>query len=406
MAPEKPKTTRYLYDAGARGFTVLFALLLAVPGVGSLFADDAARSRWENRPLAQLPVPFDPPAGSSFFSGLDRYLNDHFGFALELNRLHRELLFFVFQDSPSPAVNLGKDGFVFLTSSEDDKFSVLRSLCVRGMNAAAARRSAESWIPILEHFSGTHDHVALLIVPSKPTLYPEKFTTAIPRRYREACAQYDADTSVAGTIARTGRERGHIVMFPYQEFSRQKYQNNFYPRENFHSTGPSAHWLGRETLARLGIAVSVEYEERVHGPITTYDLMNVLGFTRRVETTQYPYTAFSLDKMPRTPIYVRDYFQRVQLFGVVKTGKPLSERSALVIGNSFAPIAAEHLAPGYRSLTYIMLNGLQKGEYVRFFTELVPRIGADDLIFVYNDNVAAVAARMWDPELRRANALR
>jgi hypothetical protein len=405
MAPRTRKARSYPYDAGARVLTVAFSLLLAIPAMVSWFTDHAARSRWENRPLVELPAPFAARKDTRFFDELDQYLNDHFGFALELNRLHRKLLFYVFRDSPSPDVSLGKDGYVFVTSFKSEPFSVLETLCVHGMDAQVAAVSADAWAQILQHFARTHEHVALLIVPSKPTLYPEKFTLAVPRRYRERCAQYEQENSVSEAIVRSAQEGGSIAIYPYKEFLQQKYNGNFYPRENFHYAGKSAHWLGREALNRLGIAVNADYEENVLGATVTHDIMNLLGFTRALEFTAYPYTAFQLRRQPRTPEYIRDYFERAQQFGVITSDNPLSQRTALVIGNSFTTFTADHLAPGYRSLIYIMTNDLRQEEYVRFFTELVPRIGADDLIFVYNDNGAQFVSQMWLSELGRVDVL-
>ncbi len=405
MEPRIRRARSYPYDIGARVLTVAFSLLLAIPAMVSWLTDHAARSRWENRPLVEFPAPFAGEKDTRFFDELDRYLNDHFGFALELNRLHRKLLFYVFRDSPSPDVSLGKDGYVFVTSFKSQPFSVLETLCVRGMDSEVAAISADAWTQILQHFARAHEHVALLIVPSKPTLYPEKLTLAVPRRYRERCAQYEQDNSVSEAIVRSAQDIGLIAIYPYKEFLRQKYDGNFYPRENFHYTGKSAHWLGREALNRLGIAVNRDYEQNVLGTTITYDIMNLLGFTRELELTTYPYAAFRLRTEPGTPVHIRDYFERAQQFGVITSENPLSDRTALVIGNSFTTFTADHLAPGYRSLTYIMINDLRKEEYVRFFTELIPRIGADDLIFVYNDNGASFVAQSWLSELRGAGAL-
>jgi hypothetical protein len=407
MISRRAGTAKYVYDIGARLLTVAFSLFLAIPAVGSLFADDAARSRWENRPLAERPTPFDSDEDAEFFPALDRFLNDHFGFALTLNRWHRQLLFYFFKDSPSRDISLGKDGYVFVTSFQSAPFSTLDRLCVRGMDANVAKTAAAAWVQILDHFSGMHDNVALIIVPSKPTLYPEKLTLSVPRRYREACAQYASAQSISGSIARAAQANGNRVIYPYEEFLRQKYDGNFYPRENFHYTGASAHWVGREVLQQLGIAVSDEFEEKVQGMFRTYDLMNLLGFTRQIQAISYPYTAFALKKKWGNPSFVLDYYKRAQAsqFVTINSGNPLSSRTALSVGNSFSQNTADNLAPGYRSLINVQINDLKKEEFVPFFTELVPRVAANDLIFVFNESVAPNAALSWAAELRRAGVL-
>ena len=398
----KKRKRKYLFDRSARLVTAGFSLLLALPAIGVFFTDHAARSRWENRPLADPPWMTAAPKAAAFFPALDRYLNDHFGFSVELNRLYRKLVFYVFRDSPSQDVSIGKDGFVFVTSFRNRPFSVLETLCMGGMDPQQAHAAAEAWEHILDHFAGDRRNVALLIVPSKPTLYPEKLKASVPRRYREACAGYQYRSSVSGTISRVAKDNGHTVIYPFEEFWRRRYEGNFYPRENFHYTGASGHWLARQTLISLGIQPNAAYEQRYSAEIVTHDLMNLLGFTRQLEAVVYPYDAFSIRKDLSKPNYVRDYFANVNQFGTFTSSSPLSRRKALVVGNSFAPFAAEHLAPGYHSLTYIMLNDLQEDEYVRFFTELVPRIDPDDLIFVYNDNVVAFTGPMYWAELRLA----
>ena len=384
-----------IYDAGARIFLLALALLLGVPAIGALFTDHKARSAWENRPLASFPTLVQSEDGERFFSELDGYLNDHFGFALEVSRLYRKLAFYVFRDSPSSDISLGKDGFVFVTSFKSGPFTTLERLCVQGMDERVAVEAANAWVRILRRFPGKTGNAALIIVPSKPTVYPEKFTMAVPRRYRESCAQYDAERSVAGAIARAVQRAGYVALYPHKDFIRQKYDGNFYPRENFHYSGQSAHWLSRQALMAFGISISREYDEHQIVRSSTHDLTNLLGFPRRLTYAVYPYEHFLLRKELGAPRYVRDYFARARQFGIIEAGRPLSEKTVLVVGNSFTTFTVDHLAPGYKKLTYIMVNDLQSEEYRGFFDELIPRVGADHTIFVYNESVVGVAARMW-----------
>ena len=158
------------------------------------------------------------------------------------------------------------------------------------------------------------------------------------------------------------------------------------------------------TLEALEIAVDTAYTGSVLTTVETYDLKSLLGFSRSLELKQYPYRHFGLRTEAQAPAYIRQYFERALHFGTITSQNPLSQKSALLVGNSFTPVTAANLAPGYRTLTYIEVNALQEREYARFFTELVPRIAADDLIFVFNDNVVATVVQPWANALRGAAA--
>lgn len=398
----------YIFDGGARLLVIAFALLLAIPAGGLFFADDRERSRWENRPLAQLPAPLGPARGDDLFAGLDLYLADHFGFALQLNSLHRRLLFYVFRDSPSQALTVGRDGFVFVTSGGmvPAPFSNLESLCIQGQDPNVAKRAIRTWTQFLDHYRAMGIRAALAIIPPKPVIYPEMLPISVPRRYRQACSRYSSATSVAGALLSWARSSDHLVIYPFEEFRARRYEGNFYPRENFHYQGESAHTAGREILKRLGISVNPEYERGTTGTTVTTDIWNLVGFERSITTKLYDYAHFAPRDMIGAPDYILRYYAKARVFGTIETRKPMSERKALVIGNSFTRPTAVHLAPGYRSLVWIQMNDLEESEGERFFNELIARVAPDDLIFVHHDTAIVSRAGGGNWPARFLNAAR
>ncbi|MBT8064808.1 MAG: hypothetical protein KJN94_07290, partial [Gammaproteobacteria bacterium] len=186
----------------ARILAIAFSLLLGLPAVVSVITDHDARSRWENRPLADLPGPVDVLEADRWFAGLERFLEDRLGFAIPLNRIHRRLLLHGFQVSPAEDVTMGKADFLFVTSYRSYPFSILEELCVGSLEPGRARAAGETWTALMEHFSSSHQRVFLLVVPSKPTLYPEQLSSAVPRDYREKCADFRHGASAPGVIAR------------------------------------------------------------------------------------------------------------------------------------------------------------------------------------------------------------
>lgn len=402
----KRRKRKYIYDRGARALAVTFALCLAVPAIATFFADAEERMRWENRPLAELPSISKLTADRNFFGEMDDYLNDHFGLALKMNRLYRRVLFYVFQDSPTPTVTLGTDGFVFLNShNPGSRFEAFQNVCINNVRQDRIEFAQRAWSKTFDFFTPGIDRVALLIPLSKPTLYAEKFPLDVPRKYREACRQFRSKKNAASELSAWGEASGNVVVYPVNEFHAQRFENNFYPRERFHFSGMSAHTFARIALGKLGINISEAYD--FHEPIDTVtsDLGSLIGFNRPLRVDYFPYAEFELHKQEGVPAFVKEYYQKIKQFGVVTSGSPMTERAALVITDSFGKSAVNHLAPGYRSITWINIANLAEGETVRFFTEFVERIDPDDLLFIFHDGLAASRPALWVDALDRYQRL-
>ena len=391
---------RYIYDALARALTLGLALVMAVPAIASRFTSDDERAKWENRNLATLPSLGWNLDGEPFFDALDKYLNDHFGLALTLNRFHRRLVYYVFRDSPVPNLTVGKDGFLFLNAHGTNKpFAALKKLCIEDVNPAAIETAASSWDRILKFYEQRIPRVALLIPPSKPVLYPEKLPDSVPRAIREACGQYHAATTGPGSLAAKVGGQISTVIYPLDPFFRLRFDQNFYPKENFHFAGTSAHTLARKALVALAIHPDARYDESIPGQADTSDLSRLLGFERPIRVTSYPYTGFGLARKPQEPRTVRSYYAKASDFGTIVAQSPLSGRSALVISNSFGAFTVGHLAPGYRSITWVNINDLNESESEGFFGAFIRAQRPDDLILVIHDGSISWQGTLWSRAL-------
>jgi len=394
----------YVFDTGARAVVLALALLLAVPAVGSFFADEFARSAWENRPLAEAPYPFGPVRNLGFTAALDQYLNDHFGFALEINRLYRQLLYYAFRDSPSPDLTVGTDGFLFLTGASTGRpYEVLEALCVGGQTAAIVPKAIANWQSTFTYFDRKGYRTVLAIIPPKPVVYPEKLPASVPRRYREACAQYRPETSLPGALERAFEGTGHVVVYPFAEFKAHRYEGNFYPRENFHSNGESANLTARLVLAQMGISVDESFTRAALVEESSRDLQELLGFERTVHAKLYSYATYGVVSHFRSPELTQRFYHRARAFGTYTAAHPVTTRTALVIGNSFVTNLARDLAPAFRSLVWVQTNDLQDQEGEAFFSEFVDAIHPDDIIFVLHDTgLINLAYQDWPTKLLSA----
>ena len=110
------------------------SFLLLIPAVMTFFTDHSERSRWENRELNTFPDIKQISKGAEYFREIDDYLNDHFGLAIDMNKLQRKLVFYLYKDSPAPNISIGKNGFIFLTGpTKNNPFSSLRKLCINSI---------------------------------------------------------------------------------------------------------------------------------------------------------------------------------------------------------------------------------------------------------------------------------
>lgn len=395
----KPKVrlSPYIYDGSALVVTLLLAALLAIPGVGTVFSNAAERSKWENRPLAELPKLSEFSVVSGFFKQIDDYLNDHFGFALDLNRAHRRFVFYVFGDSPASQITVGKDGYIFLNGSagRGAQFDRLRTVCVEYASGASANSVVDEWTEILSFFEERFPRVTMLIPPSKPVLYPDKLPLSVPREIREACSQYRTNNNPAQQLALWGQGRATNVLNLYDAFYRARFEGNFYPKENFHSSGASNHLMAHLAFAHLGLVTDARFAASRIDYTTTWDLKQFFGFPRPVVMPVFDYLGFGIKVRRGQPESVREWFEHARDFGTYLTDRPLSQRSALVISDSYGYRGAKHLAPGFKSVVWVNTNSLQAHEVAGFFGEFVRNMKPDDLIFLFHEGSLPRRALNW-----------
>jgi alginate O-acetyltransferase complex protein AlgJ len=100
-----------------RALIILFVLFLLLPFMDTAYQLDPTSTVGENRLLTPFP---DPPAGvgglQKYFSGLEAYFNDHFGWRLALVRWHDELALWLFKED-SHDVLVGNNDWLYYSSA-------------------------------------------------------------------------------------------------------------------------------------------------------------------------------------------------------------------------------------------------------------------------------------------------
>lgn len=376
-----------LMSGGARALILLIAVALSIPAIAMLWTDDAERSRWENRELVAFPRLLDAsPEQPGFFVGLEDWLDDHFGFALVLNRIYRKLVFYVFADPPSPRVSLGRDGFVFLNSFHADQaFAVLSELCYLTERHAYPREDAAAWIRVLRRFQGPGRRVVLAIAPTKPVVYPDRLPDSVPRAIRQACMGYRQDGPALTRLSGEAAALGLDVVYPLERFVARRLDDNFYPRESFHFSGLSAHLFAGQLLHVVGIEPGKNWRKEIDAEKRHADLAAIIGFDREIRATGFDYSAFGVQARVMRPEFISACYPRVPEFGTFETRNPITEHSALILSDSFGVFTARHLAPAYRTLTWINISELQHADVTAFFGTCLKKIDAEHLFFVFHD---------------------
>jgi len=377
------KAAKVTFLPGSKPGIALLALLLMLPALAAFFTDHDARSLWEKRQLTTWSTVVDAESAKQFFSGLEDYLDDHIGFALELNRSYRQVQFYLFGDSPVANVDIGEDGFVFLNAQPIDKpFSQITKLCMpRPRQVDITQKAIEQLAAVV---TGRQINMTFAVVPSKLLLYADRLPNTVPKSIREACINLDPQDSLPGQLVRRAVNVSYRVYYPIEHMLELRDEDAFYPPQNFHANSRINHEFGRGLLQQLGIEPGTKYSDGAYLAEVKADI-TMLGFTRSINTWRYPYQDYKVKKMLRKPEWVSQYYAKARDFSMYSTSNPASERTAVVLSNSFGAYIAPHLAPGFKTTYHINLLTLAEDETVPFFEALLARTQPTDVIYLVHD---------------------
>jgi len=372
------------FEPPSRKWLVLLVLVLFIPAASSFFTNHKHRSAWEKRDLAQMPNLESVQDIASFFSKMDLYLNDHIGLALDSNRLYRKIIFYVFRESPIRNITYGKNGFVYLNAHSTKYLnSNFESTCIRGVDPKYLPGLTRKLDTIFKHFEQRNYQVSFAVPVTKIAIYPENLPDNTPANILKACAKYRLGNNNP-VLLDTAYSGKHDFYYPLQALSSLKDNPHFYPKENFHWNGMSAHVFSMGLLARMGITVDESiYNERSISTVSA-DLTD-LGFDRQIKAWFYPYSGYKIHRSTRSPSLVKQYYRNATDFAEFKTANPATEQTALVLSNSFGSFTVPHLAPAFKTLYHVNINHLAEDEGPVFYAQLIDSLNPDRIIFIFED---------------------
>lgn len=365
---------------GARMSIVVFAALLALPLILSPFVDRERRAAWEKRPLISLDDIEAQVGKEDFFSTVARFIDDSLYGALRVNRYYRQLQFYGFGDAPVSNVVVTPDGMVFLTShNRTHPRASLRSFCApRDDKIEALSDGLRSFTAAM---ASRDINVTMAVVPSKFSVYTDRLPQTLSPALREACLSHAADETFAAQQL-ANQQEGYRFVYPLSDFDEHRDEPHFYPPENFHANSRANFVFAEAFLRDIGIVNHIPgVEERLAD--TKADL-GMLGFSREIKAFRYRY-AQGLTRYREPPSWLQKVYPGIRQYDLYTVKRPLSERRALLLANSFGAYMAGHIAAGFTSLTHINMNQLRRNEIGEFFEASLRETRATDVIVLVHD---------------------
>lgn len=273
MAAASAAPSRRLY----RGLAILWVVVLWMPVFQMVFHPFPERgSLAENRGKAQPPRITGGRFGfrREFPKEFDRYFDDTFGFRESLIRSHASLLYRILRVSPTESVILGKEGWLYYNKPSDGQ-SIRDYTGLAAFSAADLSAIESNLTTLAAHLRERGIVFALVVGPSKHTIYPEYLPDAI----RSLAGETQLDQ-----LARVLSRHPEIIFVdPRGALTAGKSRSQLYFKTDTHWNGAGALLVFRElmkALERAGVAVTAPADEgsgQEWLPPTVRDLSVLLG---------------------------------------------------------------------------------------------------------------------------------
>lgn len=202
-------STKALQSRFHQTLTVLFLFIIFIPSLKMFFTPEADRSRVEKRRLAEHPVPPRSLAQiTAFFSEMELYLGDHFGYReFFIKRYHREMKKRFGKIGNESNVLLGKNGWFFYSGEDqvEDYLGHLK-LSEKQLNTWVAERKRRAmWCKQrgIEYF--------LVVPPNKQSIYSEYLPPKVGPFKGTTRFEQLLDLSAQNPLALSGRPQSTVA---------------------------------------------------------------------------------------------------------------------------------------------------------------------------------------------------
>ncbi len=251
--PAPPAPRPAALTAVARAWLIVIALVLIVPTAAMRLQTDDELEAFHNRVLATWPAARDfkhDPAG--WFAAANRWLADRAYPIVAATHLANNLAYFVLDTSPKANISVARHGLVFLNGSDPSApNNLVESACVDPLDPAFQARLRAAIVRIGSFGRRRGLPIDVVVVPTVPTLYPDRLPRAIPSGLRHACLRAAGGASPFFHLL---PQAGTTSVYTYAAMKARGDDPALYPNGNFHPDGLSLKLVRDAYLDEIGAA--------------------------------------------------------------------------------------------------------------------------------------------------------
>lgn len=335
----------------------MFGCLVLAPMTAQLVGFDPGRPLEENRSLAKpiaLPKSWNDAVRLPVES--DDYLRDHFGLRRAALQIHDQLVWRVLRDSPSVQVTRGLNGVLFFNShSAKQPYSLIEQSCGIGLPAPVIVPVADDAAKFLQQARRINPSSALVIIPTKASIYPELLPDWLSMRCRNAMPP----TNLIEEQLRSDPQLAAMVDYPLDEMRTLKTSMQVYPPQSFHWAGDMPRIIAqRISEKRFGLVKGSNL--RAHAIVRHADLQRfVPGVDLLVEDLEPDYAAAGV-RSCLGPSCFPELGKFAELLGDVSRfqSDAGSGKKLLLITDSFGASIAGWFSPYFSEVWHLNINYL------------------------------------------------
>lgn len=366
---------------------VAVVALLAVPGVISLYD---ARTLPPNPHLAQLPA--FPASATELLEAppkLNAWINDHFGYRVDLVKWQNRMRFALFHEFPSVQMSAGRHGRYFLAAHGTNMapFQAVTNVCSRGQG----RPSTVAYLNrLFATFRSAGLDAKLLVVPSAPVIHPED----LPAFLESECASEVTPVDAVMQSPQLDPAAAAAIYFPLKEMREIKKSAILFPPTWFHWTGDGLDQVARLSITRfwqrpLDVAPALPHRKRMQISDVSHLFDGVLLESETIEP--------DLDKTRVKGCWGGTCYPEIAdisaaLRDVSRFDNPdAPPRRLLIISDSFGSKVSVWYARYYRQVEQFATNGvgqLTPAQLDAFKAYMYRERANTDILFLYHDGGA------------------
>lgn len=266
----------------------LFLIIIVAPSVTYFFLEQYVdTTNYENRNTASKPI-FTLENYKDYPSEFENYYNDNIPYRNLLIGLNNTIDYYLFHQSSSDQVLIGKDGWLFYCNSEDGN-PVEQSLGYRSFSDEQLRKIADTLMDSKRVLESRGIEFVLFIAPNKETIYEEK----LPDYYERKKAETNTDQLIEYLRENTDLR----IVYPKEALLREKQENPgvfLYQKLDSHWSNAGG-YVGAVCLAEeLGVDMpSLEQIALETVPLSTGDLAQMLNISVKDGNIDYNLSGFS-----------------------------------------------------------------------------------------------------------------